>query len=90
MDDRRGRLSDEMLLALTVWLCSLPLVAALVVPWLDWPAVLIIVLMLLVVTLIACWGACGWRALVGPPSNQDPRDLRKRTHDAPTATKPRI
>jgi hypothetical protein len=75
MDDRRGRLSDEMLLALAVWLCSLPLVAALVIPWLGWPAALIIVLMLLLVTLVACWGACGWRAPVRPPRGQSPHDL---------------
>ena len=75
MAARRGQLSDEMLLALAVWFCSLPLVAALVIPWLIWPAALSVALMLLLVALIACWGACGWSAFVGPARGQDPRDL---------------
>ena len=75
MDARRGPLSDEMLLPLAVWFCSLPLVAALVIPWLGWPAALSVALMLLLIVLIACWGACGWRAVVGPARGQDPHDL---------------
>jgi hypothetical protein len=75
MDDRSGRLSDEMLLALAVWLCSLPLVAALVIPWLGWPGAVSVAVMLLLVTLMACWGACGWRAFVRSSRRQDKHDL---------------
>lgn len=58
---RGGSLSDEMLLALAVWLCSLPLVALLVLPWLGWQAALTVALALLTAALLACWGACGWK-----------------------------
>ena len=60
MESRRGQLSDEMLLALAVWFCSLPLVAWLAGAWLGWQAALTSGVVLLIALLLACWGACGW------------------------------
>jgi hypothetical protein len=61
MDSRHRAWSDEMLLALAVWLCSLPLVALLVIPWLGWQIAFMAVVVLLIVALLACWGASGVR-----------------------------
>ena len=73
MDSHGKPLSDEMLLALAVWLCSLPLVALLIGPWLGWPAALTAAAVLLVVALLACWGACGWKTVVRRPGGNDKR-----------------
>lgn len=61
----RGRISveaDTMLLALALWLCALPLVAILVIPWFGLKAAALVALLLLFVTLILCWGVCGNQA----------------------------
>ena len=54
---------DMMVLALIVWVCTLPLVALLIVPWLGINTALLVALALLLVVLILCWGICGWQAL---------------------------
>jgi hypothetical protein len=64
MPHHRGPYSDEMLLALALWLCSLPLVAIFVLPWLGLKAAAGLAAALFVVALLACWGACD-RNLMG-------------------------
>lgn len=59
MDGRHRAWSDEMLLALAVWLCSLPLVVLLVISWLGWQIALMAATIWLIVALLACWGASG-------------------------------
>jgi uncharacterized membrane protein YqjE len=59
----RSTRSDEMLLALAVWLCGLPLLTLIVLPWLGWPAALTAAAVLLLAALAACWGACGWKVV---------------------------
>lgn len=53
--------SDEMALALVLWLCSLPLVGILVVPFFGWTVGGLVALVLFVVAMAMCWGACGWK-----------------------------
>jgi hypothetical protein len=55
-----GTHSDEMLLALVLWLCSLPLVGLLVIPFFGLPMAGVVALGLLIVALAICWGVCTW------------------------------
>jgi len=65
MRKRLGLHSDEMALALAVWLCSLPLVALIVIPLFGLNAAGLVALALLFVAMAMCWGACGWKFLKG-------------------------
>jgi len=58
---RLGFHSDEMALALVVWLCSLPLVALVVIPLFGLKVAGIVAFVLLIVAMAICWGACGWK-----------------------------
>ncbi|MBU4225320.1 MAG: hypothetical protein KKC71_05815 [Chloroflexi bacterium] len=61
MFKRLGIHSDEMALAIAVWLCSLPLVALIVVPFFGLRTAGIVALVMLIVAMAICWGACGWK-----------------------------
>jgi len=59
---RLGFHSDEMVLALVLWLCSLPLVALIVIPFFGLKAAGVVALALFLVAMAICWGICGWKA----------------------------
>lgn len=59
---RLGLHSDEMALAFVVWLCSLPLVALIVIPLFGLKTAGVVALVLFFVAMAICWGACGWKA----------------------------
>lgn len=61
MFKRLGSHSDSMILALAIWLCSLPLVLLIVVPLLGLTAAGIAALVLLLAALALCWGVCSWK-----------------------------
>jgi hypothetical protein len=61
MIERLGFHSEEMALAVILWLCSLPLVGFIVVPLLGLQAGIAAALALLVAALAICWGLCGWK-----------------------------
>ncbi len=61
MNHRFGFHSDEMLLAFVVWLCSLPLIALIIIPILGLGTMGVIALALLITLLAICWGTCGWK-----------------------------
>ena len=65
MGKRLGLHSDEMALALVVWLCSLPLVALIIIPLLGLNAAGLVAIALLFLAMAMCWGACGWKVLKG-------------------------
>lgn len=58
---RPGMMSDEMLLAVAVWLCILPLLALLVVPVWGLKTAGVLALVALVALMVVCWGLCGWK-----------------------------
>ncbi len=58
---RLGSHSDEMALALAVWLCSLPLVALVVIPLFGPSVAGVVALALFLVAMAVCWGICGWK-----------------------------
>ncbi len=53
--------SGDMALALVLWLCSLPLVALLVVPFFGLKVGAILAVVLFFVSMAICWGICGWK-----------------------------
>ena len=59
---RLGFHSDEMALAFVVWLCSLPLVALIVIPLFGLKTAGVVALVLFFGAMAICWGACGWKA----------------------------
>lgn len=60
---RLGSHSDAMILALALWLCSLPLVLLIVVPLMGLAAAGVAALVLLFATTVLCWGMCSWKVL---------------------------
>ena len=53
--------TGDMALALVLWLCSLPLVALLVVPFLGLKVGAIVAVVLFFIVMAICWGICGWK-----------------------------
>ena len=56
---------DRMALSLLVWLCSLPLVAFLVVPLFGLTVAAVVALVLFFITLVVCWSICSWKVSKG-------------------------
>ena len=52
---------DDMALALTIWMCTLPLVGLLVVPFFGLKVGLIVAAALFIVAMVLCWGICSWK-----------------------------
>ncbi len=54
--------SDTMAFALLIvlWLCSLPLIALVILPLFGRTVAFTVALALLPVLLLVCWGICGW------------------------------
>ncbi len=48
-----------------LWLCTLPLVALLVIPFFGLKTAGAVAAALLFVAMGICWGACGWKAFKG-------------------------
>lgn len=53
----------DMALALALWMCSLPVVALLVVPIFGLRVGAIVAIVLFFVTMAICWGICSWKIL---------------------------
>lgn len=62
---RLGFHPDEMALAFVLWLCSLPLVALIVIPLFGLKTAGVVALVLFFVAMAICWGACGWKVYKG-------------------------
>ena len=53
--------SEDMALALIIWVCTLPLVAFVVAPLFGARVAGITALALFFAIMAACWGVCGWK-----------------------------
>ncbi len=62
---RLGFHLDDMALAIVLWVCTLPLVALLVVPFFGLKVGGLVALVLFFVAIAICWGVCGWKAFKG-------------------------
>ena len=51
--------SDDMALALVLWLCTLPLVGLFVVPFFGLKVGTIVAVALFIAAVAICWGICG-------------------------------
>ena len=52
---------DDMALAIVIWMCTLPLVGLLVIPFFGLKLGLIVALALFVAAMVICWGICSWK-----------------------------
>lgn len=52
---------DDMALTIVIWLCTLPLVGLLVVPFFGLKIGLVVAVALFIGAMIICWGICGWK-----------------------------
>jgi hypothetical protein len=50
-----------MALAITIWMCTLPLVGLLVVPFFGLKVGLVAAAALFIAAMVICWGICGWK-----------------------------
>jgi hypothetical protein len=51
----------DMALALVLWMCSLPLVGLLVVPFWGMKVGAVVAVVLFFVAMAICWGVCSWK-----------------------------
>ena len=52
---------DDMALTIVIWLCTLPLVGLLVVPFFGLKVGLIAAVALFILAMVICWGICSWK-----------------------------
>ena len=52
---------DDMALAIIIWLCTLPLVGLLVVPFFGLKVGLFVAVGLFITAIVVCWGICSWK-----------------------------
>jgi len=52
---------DEMALAMVLWLCTLPLVGLLIVPFFGLKAAAVVAVAFFIFAMAVCWGICGWK-----------------------------
>ena len=53
--------SEDMALALVLWLCTLPLVGLLIVPFFGLKVGAMVAVALFIAAMAICWGICGWK-----------------------------
>jgi hypothetical protein len=53
--------SDDMALALALWLCTLPLVGLFIMPFFGLRIAAIVAVALFLVAMAICWGICSWK-----------------------------
>lgn len=59
MGSRRRFSSDEMMVALFVWVCTLPVIGLLILPRFGLSGALMAALIALLALMLLCWGMCG-------------------------------
>ncbi|GER78837.1 MAG: hypothetical protein HZC39_13190 [Chloroflexi bacterium] len=52
---------DDMALAFLIWLCTLPLIGLLVIPFFGLKVGLIVAVVLFIAVMVVCWGVCTWK-----------------------------
>jgi len=52
---------DDMAVAIVIWLCTLPLVGLLVIPFFGLKVGLIVAVALFIAAMVICWGICSWK-----------------------------
>lgn len=52
---------DDMALAVVIWMCTLPLVGLLILPFFGLKAAAIVAAVLFIAAMAICWGICSWK-----------------------------
>jgi hypothetical protein len=52
---------DDMALAIVIWMCTLPLVGLLVIPFFELKVSLVVAAVLFIAVMVICWGICSWK-----------------------------
>ena len=52
---------DDLALAIIIWMCTLPVVGLLVVPFFELKVGLVAAGALFIAVIVICWGICGWK-----------------------------
>jgi len=52
---------DDMALAIVIWICTLPLVGLVVIPFFGLKVSLLVATGALIFILVICWGMCSWK-----------------------------
>lgn len=52
---------DDMVLAIVIWLCTIPLAGLLIFPFFGLKISLLVTAGLLIAILAICWGICSWK-----------------------------
>jgi hypothetical protein len=55
--------SEDMLLSIVIWLCTLPFIALIIAPVWGIKMALLFSLIVLVTILAVCWSLCGWKVI---------------------------
>lgn len=58
---RLGLELDDMTIALLIWLCMLPLIGILIIPFFGWQGGLMAATVLFILAMVICWGLCSWK-----------------------------
>jgi hypothetical protein len=62
-----------MALTLMLWLCCLPLIGLLIIPFFGLKMAAVVALILFLVMMAICWGICGWKVVTGRNISSDER-----------------
>ena len=52
---------DDMAVVVVIWMCVLPLVGLLVIPFFGLKVGLVVAAALFIAAMGICWGICGWK-----------------------------
>ena len=52
---------DDMAVVVAIWMCVLPLVGLLVIPFFGLKVGLVVAATLFIAAMGICWGICGWK-----------------------------
>ena len=58
---RISRYFDDMVLAILIWMCTLPLVGLVILPFFGLGISLLVAAVLLICMLVVCWCMCSWK-----------------------------
>jgi len=63
MNQTKGFQLEIMIFTVLLWVCTVPVIGLVVVPWLGVKTAVIIALVLMPVLLAVCWSICGWNII---------------------------
>lgn len=59
MKQKNGIQIEGMILPILLWVCALPIIGLVIIPWFGLKTAVAVALILLVLLLLICWSMCG-------------------------------